>query len=356
MQTAFAILARTPSRYGRARAASTLHRIRATLRVALNAAVRRGLIEANPAHYLELPPTARPRAVVWIPARVAHWRATGEHPTVAVWTARQTAQFLHHIRQHRLHPLFRLITLVGLRRGEACALRWCDVDFHHRALVVCRQLQQHNGARGSSPPLPRCVLCGRSGRPLTATEGGGMCSRCAARRNPLACLRCGVVKPVAAHTDDGQPICERCRRAERGRRECGRCGKIASIAVRARDGAPDVCVNCYRMPEAVCSVCGRRRECNFATSHTPICLTCSPRATATCARCGHDRPPAVRWDEGPLCDPCYTAALRHRGACRTCGRQRRLVAPPGPQATLCADCAGLPATHTCTDCGLEDKL
>jgi integrase len=145
VQTAFAVLARIPTRYGRARAASTLHRIRATLRVALNAAVRRGLIEAHPARYLELPPASRPRAVVWTQARVAHWRDTGEHPTVAVWTVDQTVQFLHHIRHHRLYPLFRLITLVGLRRGEACALRWCDLDLHHRALVVCRQLQQHGG-------------------------------------------------------------------------------------------------------------------------------------------------------------------------------------------------------------------
>jgi hypothetical protein len=126
--------------------------------------------------------------------------------------------------------------------------------------------------------------------------------------------------------------------------------------VRARDGAPDICVNCYRMPPAVCSVCGRRRECNFAASDHPVCLPCSPRATAPCARCGAGRPPAVRWDEGPLCDPCYTAALRHRGRCGRCGNQRRLVAPPGPGATTCADCAGLPVTHACTSCGIEDKL
>lgn len=76
---------------------------------------------------------------------MAHWHATGEHPGVAVWTAVQTAQFLHHIRHHRLYPLFRLITLVELRRGEACALRWCDLDLPHRALLVCRQLQHHDG-------------------------------------------------------------------------------------------------------------------------------------------------------------------------------------------------------------------
>lgn len=64
VQSTFAILARTPTRYGRARAAATLHRIRATLRVAHHAAMPRGLIDTNPARYLELPPALRPKAVV----------------------------------------------------------------------------------------------------------------------------------------------------------------------------------------------------------------------------------------------------------------------------------------------------
>jgi hypothetical protein len=227
----------------------------------------------------------------------------------------------------------------------------------HGAPPVVGKLVTELIARGSTVlTVPACVACGRTGRPLTVTESGGMCQRCAARRNPLACVRCGIVKPVAARTADGQPICERCRRAERGRRACGRCGETASIAVRARDGQPDVCVNCYRRPVAVCSVCGRRRECNFAASEQPICLSCAPRATAPCARCGGDRPPAVRWEEGPVCDPCYTAALRHRGRCAVCGELRRLVAPAGPGATACAACAGVPVTHACGDCGIEDKL
>jgi hypothetical protein len=62
------------------------------------------------------------------------------------------------------------------------------------------------------------------------------------------------------------------------------------------------------------------------------------------------------WPEGPVCDPCYTAALRTRATCDGCGEQRRLVAPAGPDATTCSDCAGLPATHVCSDCGIEDKL
>jgi len=242
-------------------------------------------------------------------------------------------------------------------RSLAAALA-ADADaLSHGAPPVVGRLVTELIERGSiSLRLPTCAVCGRTGRPLSATESGAMCQRCAARRHPQPCVRCSIVKPVAGRIADGQPICERCRRRERGRRGCGMCGKTTSIAMRAHDGQPDICVNCYRMPDAVCSVCGRLRECNFAASDTPICLSCSPRATARCVHCGVDRPPVVRWEEGPVCDRCYTAALRHRGRCALCGMQRRLVCPPGPDATTCADCADLPIIHSCGDCGIEDKL
>jgi hypothetical protein len=154
----------------------------------------------------------------------------------------------------------------------------------------------------------------------------------------------------------GRPLCEVCRRRTgRASRRCGSCGKTAPVAVRARGGQPDICVNCYRMPSATCSVCGRQRECSFAATSHPVCPSCSPKATTTCAHCGQDRPPQARWPEGPVCDPCCTAALRHRGRCASCGQQR-LVSPPGPAADTCADCAGLPVTCACADCGIEDKL
>lgn len=210
------------------------------------------------------------------------------------------------------------------------------------------------GAHGLRAPT--CVVCGRVGWALTVTDGGGMCKRCAARRNPETCARCGVVKPVAGRIGQGEPICEPCRRHTRGHRPCGVCGKTASIAVRARAGEPEICVNCYQLPVAACHVCGRLRPCSFAGTERAICPRCAPRATAVCARCGQDRPPSAHWDEGPVCEPCYTAALRHRGHCKVCGHERRLVAPPGPEATTCADCAGLPVTHACGDCGREDKL
>ena len=214
-------------------------------------------------------------------------------------------------------------------------------------------------ARGSGTlAIPSCAACGRAGKPLFRGDGGGVCQRCRAWQLAAACASCGKVRPAAGRDSTGQPVCEVCRRRDdpRRHRQCGRCGKAAPIAARARDGHPDICVNCYRMPSATCSVCGRHRECSFAATSRPLCPSCSPRATTACARCGQDRPPTARWPEGPVCDPCYTAALRRRGRCAGCGQQRRLVTPPGPAADTCADCAGIPVTHACTDCGTEDKL
>ena len=227
----------------------------------------------------------------------------------------------------------------------------------HGAPPVAGRLAAELIARGSATlTMPACARCGRAGIPLYRTPGGGMCKPCTARQITAACAHCGAVKPVVARDAAGQRICGRCRRHNRGHRQCGICGQTASITVRARGGAPDICVNCYRMPSAVCSVCGRYRQCNYARSDHPICPSCSLRATARCARCGQDRPPQARWPEGPVCDPCYTAALRQRGPCSGCGELRRLVAPPGLAATTCATCAGLPGMCMCADCGIEDKL
>ena len=214
-------------------------------------------------------------------------------------------------------------------------------------------------ARGSATlAIPACTVCGRPGKPLFRGDGGGVCQRCRAWQLAVPCSSCGTIRPAAGRDSNGQPVCEVCRRRDdpRRHRECGRCGETAPIAARARDGRPDLCVNCYRLPMATCSVCGRQRQCNFAATARPVCRSCTPRATAACARCGQDRPPTARWPEGPVCDPCYTAALRHRGRCASCRQPRRLVAPPGPAADTCADCAGIPVTHACTDCGTEDKL
>ncbi|KAB8188623.1 tyrosine-type recombinase/integrase [Nonomuraea phyllanthi] len=148
----FAALAGRRTRYGKPIAPSTLHRIRATLRAALNAAVREGLIAANPARMIRLPTSSRPYPQVWTDRRVAAWRREGEHPTVAVWTADQLAEFLAFARHDRLYLLWQLIALRGLRRGEAAGLRWIDLDLDRRELAISRQLVHTDAGLIACPP------------------------------------------------------------------------------------------------------------------------------------------------------------------------------------------------------------
>ena len=152
VQAMFTAITRQHQATGHPVTPATLTRIRATLRVALNTAIRHGLITANPARHVELPPARRPRAVVWTANRVEHWQATGERPPLAVWTAAQTAEFLHAIRGDRLYAAFHLIALRGLRRGEAAGLRWCDVDLDEGVAVISQQLQQYDGHMVTCPP------------------------------------------------------------------------------------------------------------------------------------------------------------------------------------------------------------
>jgi integrase len=61
---------------------------------------------------------------------------------VMVWTPTQTRRFLQQARSHRLFALYRLIALRGLRRGEACGLRWKEVDLDAQTITINWQLIQ----------------------------------------------------------------------------------------------------------------------------------------------------------------------------------------------------------------------
>ncbi|MGH3738671.1 MAG: hypothetical protein ACRDT6_24165 [Micromonosporaceae bacterium] len=94
LDAAFAQIAASSNAKGKPQTATVLHHLRVTLRAALNLAVREGVIASNPVRRLELPPCPKPVPLVWTDARIEHWRATGEHPSVAVWTAELLAAFL----------------------------------------------------------------------------------------------------------------------------------------------------------------------------------------------------------------------------------------------------------------------
>jgi integrase len=131
---------------------NTIARIRATLRSAMNAAIRDGLLDDSPACHLHLPTYYRRRAVIWTEHQINRWHTTGIRPKVAVWTATQTAQFLTSTREHRLHAAFHLIALRGLRCAEAARLRWCDIDFDNRLLQITHTTQRVAGVLILCPP------------------------------------------------------------------------------------------------------------------------------------------------------------------------------------------------------------
>ncbi len=160
---------RASVKYRRPISVTTMHSIRATLRHALNMAMRQDrLIDFNPAAVLEMPAKTRPRPLVWTDDRVRAWqidyreyrqaekqRRAGRRvdpidaytsvprpSSVMVWTPAQTRLFLEEARRHRLFALYQLIALRGLRRGEACGLRWKEVDLDGRTLTVNWQLVQ----------------------------------------------------------------------------------------------------------------------------------------------------------------------------------------------------------------------
>jgi integrase len=106
---------------------ATRHRILATLRAACNAAVRQRLIMFNPCNGVELAPEERQPARVYGPVEVG--------------------RFLEHAETagHRYALLYRLVLLRGLRRGEACGLRWQDLDIEPGHLRITQEVLELGG-------------------------------------------------------------------------------------------------------------------------------------------------------------------------------------------------------------------
>lgn len=126
---------------------STMTRVRATLRKALNDAItKHRLLDHNPALHAAMPHYDQPVVRVWTERAVAQWRAGGFAPSpVMVWTPEQAGAFLDYTQVHdpQLYPLFLLIILGGPRRGEAVGVRTDQIDFEERTATFSHQLTQH---------------------------------------------------------------------------------------------------------------------------------------------------------------------------------------------------------------------
>jgi integrase len=118
----------------------------------LNAAIREGLLRANPARNIELPSPRRPQAQVWTDQRVQARQENGQRFAVAVWTVQQTAAFLDFVVDDRLFAMWWLIALRGLRRGEAAGLRWVDVDLDAEVVMIGQQRLAYGNTVAVGPP------------------------------------------------------------------------------------------------------------------------------------------------------------------------------------------------------------
>jgi integrase len=71
-----------------------------------------------------------------------------------VWTVAEAHRFGDHVCHDRLYPLWRLLLMTGLRRGELCGLKWCDLEPDLATLRVRRQrvVEDPNSRVHDKPP------------------------------------------------------------------------------------------------------------------------------------------------------------------------------------------------------------
>jgi integrase len=111
---------------------STVRQTYTVLRSVLETAVRDELLASNPAARVKRP---------GVPRTEAHYLSIAE-----------VASLLEAVKDSRYAPLLRLLVSTGLRRGEALALHWSDVDLTNGLLRVRGTLSRANGHLVISEP------------------------------------------------------------------------------------------------------------------------------------------------------------------------------------------------------------
>ena len=101
----------------------TVHHVHTCLHRAFRDAVRWNRLFRNPVDAADPPKTSGPGG-----------------REMKTWDATQVRAFLEATRNDRLHPLWRLLALTGMRRGEVLGLKWEDIDFEAGRLSVRRSL------------------------------------------------------------------------------------------------------------------------------------------------------------------------------------------------------------------------
>ena len=115
--------------FGGPLSANSVSKIHVVFGALLKDAVNQGLIPDNPARDGDKvkPPTKR--------------QILEESSEEILWTAEQLRAFLswnNEVKNDYLYPLWVLMALTGMRRGEAVALRWSDFDFGKNLISIRR--------------------------------------------------------------------------------------------------------------------------------------------------------------------------------------------------------------------------
>jgi integrase len=109
--------------------------MRQVLSAALSRAVREELVVRNVARLVDLPG--------WEPKAVEPWSPT------------EALAFLSAAAADPLYPVFVLLLLYGLRRGEALGLPWSDIDLNRKVIHVRQQIQRVSGELHIGPVKTR---------------------------------------------------------------------------------------------------------------------------------------------------------------------------------------------------------
>lgn len=127
---------------GAALSANTVNKTSVTLASILDVAVADGYISRNPARlkHVVKPPTGRD--------------IRAEKPEIKTWTAEQLKAFLvwnRDVYEDDLHPLWLTLANTGMRRGEAIALQWRDIDLKNARISIRRAADSTGGGRAKAP-------------------------------------------------------------------------------------------------------------------------------------------------------------------------------------------------------------
>lgn len=105
------------------------------LHQALEFGVKQGIVVLNPAQHASVPKILSKK--------------------FDVWNQNQASAFLAASREDPLHPLWHLLVLEGLRRGEALGLRWKDVNWSRGTIHISQTVTADKNDKGKAIIQPR---------------------------------------------------------------------------------------------------------------------------------------------------------------------------------------------------------